>query len=111
MLFLGYAGLIFWLSDHPVPQGVPFKDLPGADRAYHIIEYGVLAFLGLQAFAPRTRRLFLSVLFLCWLYGLTDELHQAGVPGRSIDLMDWLADGVGVALVGWAWAQWRQLTL
>lgn len=108
-LFLGYAGLIFWLSDSPLPTGVPFLELPGADRAYHFLEYGLLSFLGLQAFSPATRRRFWGVLVLCWLYGLLDEIHQAWVPGRNADMLDWLVDGLGVFTVGWPWRRWRRL--
>lgn len=109
VLFLSYAGLIFWLSDSPLPQGVPFIELPGADRAYHFFEYGLLAFLGLQAFSPATRRQSWKVLALCWLYGLSDEIHQLWVPGRSADVLDWLIDGLGVFTVGWLWMRWHWL--
>ncbi len=109
VLFLSYAGLIFWLSDSPLPPGVPFIELPGADRLYHFFEYGLLSFLGLQAFLPTTRRQLLGVLMLCWLYGLSDEIHQAWVPGRSTDGLDWLMDGLGVFTVGWLWGYWRRL--
>lgn len=33
------------------------------------------------------------------LYGITDELHQVYVPGRTADVADWLVDMAG-ALVG-----------
>lgn len=29
------------------------------------------------------------------LFGAVDELHQALVPGRSADVLDWVADVVG----------------
>jgi len=110
VFFLSYAALIFWLSDSPLPPGVPFIELPGADRAYHFFEYGLLSLLGLQAFSPRTRRRFWGVLALCWLYGLTDEVHQSWVPGRSADIGDWLVDGLGIILtMGWLWGRWRRL--
>jgi hypothetical protein len=111
VLFLSYAGLIFWLSDGPIPEGVPFIEWPGADRLYHFFEYGLLSFLGLQAISPQTRRRFLSALLLCWLYGLMDEVHQSWVPGRSADIVDWLIDGTGIVAVGWLWARWRQMVL
>ncbi len=109
VFFLSYAALIFWLSDSPLPPGVPFIELPGADRVYHFFEYGLLALLGLQAFSPRTRRKFWGVLALCWLYGLTDEVHQSWVPGRSADMLDWLVDGLGILTMGWLWGRWQRL--
>jgi VanZ family protein len=30
------------------------------------------------------------------LYGVSDEVHQSFVPGRSPDLLDWVADTLGV---------------
>lgn len=109
-LFLGYAALIFWSSNGPIPEGVPLE-IPGFDKLYHALQYGLLGFLGLQAFAPRTRPQFFSVLLLCWFYGLTDEFHQAFVPGRGADLLDWLVDGLGIGLAGWGWARWRSVDL
>lgn len=32
------------------------------------------------------------------MYGVTDELHQYFVPGRSCDVHDWLADTSGAAI-------------
>jgi VanZ family protein len=47
-------------------------------------------------------------------YGITDELHQAFVPLRMPDPMDWLVDTVGAAvgaLTMWTAdkAGWRRL--
>lgn len=32
------------------------------------------------------------------LYGIFDELHQMLIPGRSAELLDWIADFVGVII-------------
>ncbi len=32
------------------------------------------------------------------LYAVTDELHQAFVPGRTPSVGDWVADAMGAAL-------------
>ena len=37
--------------------------------------------------------------FLAFLYGLTDEIHQAFVPGRDASALDVMADGTG-AMIG-----------
>ena len=37
--------------------------------------------------------------FLAFLYGLTDEIHQAFVPGREASALDVMADGAG-AMIG-----------
>jgi hypothetical protein len=109
VFFLSYAALIFWLSDSPLPPGVPFIELPGADRAYHFFEYGLLSLLGLQAFSPRTRRRFWGVLALCWLYG--PDRRSSSIVGARAQRRYWrlarrwardLDDGVAVG-------RWRRL--
>lgn len=47
------------------------------------------------------------------LYGITDELHQWFVPGRSCDAFDWMADTTGAALLAiavlaFAWIRSRR---
>lgn len=39
-----------------------------------------------------------TLIFLGALYALTDEWHQAFVPGRTASAGDWIADVVGVML-------------
>lgn len=84
--------MTFWLSSSPDAQGVgSFLDLsPPWDKLYHAGNFGVLA--GLLYLA--TGRAWLAVL-LASAYGVSDELHQAYVPGRSADVLDWLADTTG----------------
>jgi VanZ family protein len=31
----------------------------------------------------------------CSLYGASDEWHQSFVPGRMVEVADWLADSIG----------------
>ncbi|MEO0660490.1 MAG: VanZ family protein [Planctomycetota bacterium] len=68
--------------------------------------FGILALLVAAALAPRARTLRgpwalltpergLWAVVLTTLYGLTDELHQATVPGRDASLLDLLGDFVG----------------
>jgi VanZ family protein len=75
-----------------------------ADKVAHFGLYMVLAFLvhrylRAQRRFPllRSRPYFFTVL-LTALYGLSDELHQAFVPGRNPSLADLLADTGGAAL-------------
>jgi VanZ family protein len=58
-------------------------------RIAHVIEYAVLGGLLLRATSERgsiTWRQVIGVALLCALYGVTDEWHQAYVPGRSSEL-------------------------
>lgn len=99
---LGYAALIFFLSSLSNP--FPFKPtgLFALDKLLHFVEYATLAALlawGLvrAGLAVSSGGVWAAV--LASAYGLTDEVHQAFVPGRSADPRDWVADTVG-AVVG-----------
>ncbi len=91
--------LIFTISSFEV--AVPGVDrLPFRDKAIHFVEYGVLGWLCARAAAQSwpsvpIRRTFAFAVFVSTLYGLSDEVHQALVPGRSSELADVVADFVG----------------
>jgi len=91
--------LIFWLSSSPPPppaRAVPvYFDL----KLIHIMEYGALNLLVFWALNRTTRIPFIwKIIYsiaITILYGLTDELHQVFVPGRSGKLIDIAADLIG----------------
>ncbi len=102
---------IFFLS--AIPGGrVQLPLFPGADKIAHAVVYGLLALTVLFAFSLEWRRrwplrsLVLTV-FFSLLYGISDELHQAFVPGRSPDFFDLAADGCGALLFSGLWF-WRR---
>ncbi len=96
---LAWAGLLFWLSSQStLPSAVFLFD--GIDKFFHAGAYGVLAllvWLALPRGGGRTRRVVLA-LALASVYGVSDEVHQHWVPGRTTDVFDWLADTSGAAL-------------
>jgi len=100
---LAWMGLIFWLSSQPkLPQVIFLFD--GIDKLFHAGAYGVLGLLVAFAVGATTRRAAGVAVVIASLYGVSDELHQYFVPGRSCDVFDWLADtggaAVAVALLG-----------
>lgn len=99
---LAYAGVIFFLSSRTW-GGEPL--FPHADKVIHSALYGLLA--GLCAWSlsttrlrERRERLPLAAL-MALLYGVTDELHQLCVPGRTCDVVDLVFDGLGACLGAW----------
>ncbi len=99
-LFLFYLGCIFYLS-HQITLPVP--SYPYIDKLYHALAYSGVGFLGgfwLTGFLKNMP--FKKVLFwgmgIASFYGMTDEIHQYFVPGRSVEILDWLADTVGGGL-------------
>lgn len=95
----GIISLIFqWLKDmqaQVLPYGVDV-----VNPAAHFCEY--LIFGAVLANAWRTR---VTLPWAVWaavlcasLYGISDEIHQIFVPGRTADPVDWLVDTCGATL-------------
>ena len=93
-----WAALIFLLSSSSLDQ-VPTLDLFLADKAAHVVFFGVLALLLFRVFrrwsALSWGRAAMLAIVVTSLYGVLDEIHQSFVPGRSPELADWVADTTG----------------
>jgi len=123
-LTCAYAAFLFYLSSLPSPPqpsnwqflyelaalledwGVSFLVYPfyaaykHPDKFVHAFLYmgfGLLLHFTLRARNSAPRAGALSILIGAF-YGATDELHQSFVPHRSPDIMDLLADIVGLLL-------------
>lgn len=90
----------WWLSSQSVPV-VPMPDFDMGDKVVHCVCYAGLAFWLSYALSPRHALPWAIVLTM--LYGVLDECHQAFVPGRSCELLDWLADASGAVLGTYAY--------
>lgn len=120
-LFIGWMGLIFYLSHQPSDAskalstnfGEPLRqflqllqiEIAANDfqfwirKAAHFSAYmllGVFAFLALKNSFQKVH--FLVVLNICVFYALTDEVHQTYIPGRSGEVRDVLIDSAGALL-------------
>ena len=80
------------------------------DWMTHGAGYAVLSVLVCRALAgglaqPVTARVAVLAVAIATLYGVTDELHQAFVPGRTADAWDVLKDmaGATAAALACAW--------
>lgn len=73
--------------------------LPVNDKVIHVGLYGVLgATLAWGKIHSRIGWPHGVLVALGALYGVTDEWHQAFVPGRAVSFFDWIADVTGVVL-------------
>ena len=93
-----HLAAVFHLSSQPNP--LPELTARFWDKGLHFFEYGTLGallVLALRASGVRGAGALLLAVAGASLYGASDELHQAFVPGRSCDLLDWLADTLGGA--------------
>jgi len=67
------------------------------DKLAHVSVYGTIAILLWIGAGNGPHRPGAVALFVLAI-GLLDELHQAGIPGRSADVSDLVADAVGIGI-------------
>lgn len=91
-----YAGLIFWLSSRPFPEGPVLFAFPHSDKLWHFLEYLLFGLLAWKALRPEDGRGLALALVLTLSYAGSDELHQLSVPTRTASLLDWVVDSLGV---------------
>ena len=68
----------------------------------HFTEYLILGVLVLQLLSDYTKinkRMLIVSLIICYLYAVSDEVHQIFIPGRTAKVLDTFIDGTG-SLVG-----------
>jgi VanZ family protein len=99
--------VIFYISslnEAPLPEDV-------SDKSGHVLGYTTLGFTVVRAVAgglPRaiSWRTAVIAIAITVAYGISDELHQAFVAGRTAALDDLYADAAGAMLATiacWAW--------
>jgi len=94
-------GLIFFASSIPgsnIPPIFPFQDI-----VFHLFVYAVLGLCFARALKNTCLNIILSRVILWTLifgiiYGISDELHQAFVPYRTVSGFDVFMDGLGALL-------------
>ena len=95
-MLAGWVALTLTLTSIPNPE---FGHLfPGADTAAHFGFYGIAGFLFVlwrMESGKGAAVAVLCALFFAALLGAVDEFHQQWIPGRSMDLLDWVADFAG----------------
>lgn len=95
---IAYCLGIFWQSSYPGIISEPV--FPHFDKLIHFFAYAFLAALcarDLQAEKPfwSPRDIKFITLGFCFIYGLSDEFHQAFVPLRDASVYDFMADCLG----------------
>jgi VanZ family protein len=97
-----YMAVIFALSSVRI-EAPMVEDFPLRDKGVHAVEFAVLGFLLAHATLrtwPRHAlwRVAAVAVIIGVAWGVLDELHQALVPGRHAEVLDAVADAVGVVL-------------
>lgn len=115
-LTLAYAVLILIISSIPdlTPPELGFEF---QDKLYHFIEYGIFSVLLFFSLLNSSRDFFkknvlVISIFIGASYAIIDEIHQRFIPGRSADILDFVADFLGVALIQIVfWIYYRKRTI
>lgn len=96
-----YVVIIFLVSSIPslTPPGPKFLL---KDKLAHFVEYwvlGILLFKGVGwNLTPSRIATFVFLVAVGASIGALDELYQGLIPGRTLDIHDWYADIIGVAV-------------
>jgi VanZ family protein len=101
---LALAATVVWASACGRIEMPDCTDFAHFDKLAHAAIFGLMATLVLRPF--RKRRLVWAVLIVS-LFGVTDELHQSYTPGRSMDVLDWVADTTGATVAVSAYTFWN----
>lgn len=91
--------LIFAVSSIEV-QVPAVRHFPLRDKGVHFLEYAILGWLcagaALQTWSEKPARYAAGLaIAIAAFWGLSDEIHQAFVPGRSSEVADFVADALG----------------
>jgi VanZ family protein len=65
----------------------------------HFVFYAVFAWLMFRALrTPNAARRIITVLVVIAIFAALDEFHQRFIPGRYMDVEDWVADMTGASI-------------
>lgn len=102
-VFIYLPLIIHWVTIF-ILTSLPSESLPSveiSDKLNHFLAFFVLGFflnltLKYQTKFPALKKNILIItIIIASGYGLLDELHQLFVPGRSAEVLDWIADFIG----------------
>ena len=93
--FYFYLVLILIVSSIPGDTVPSFVGLTW-DKLLHLIEYGIMGFLGYRAYYTKIRSPIYSLIIFGLLFGVLDETWQSFIPGRFSSHYDIIADLIGV---------------
>ena len=92
-----YAAFIFAVSSVPGSQ-VPSVGVAGGDKFLHVAGYALFGLLLMLAVRPLGGKGAIVALAVGAAYAASDEIHQAFVPGRSADPLDFAVDVAALVL-------------
>ena len=100
---MALAATVVWASSFGQVAIPDCADFVNFDKLAHASVFGLMATLVLRPF--RARPIVWSIVIVS-LFGAADELHQHFTPGRSMDILDWVADTTGAVVAVSAYTFW-----
>ena len=99
-----YSGIIFYVSSVPNVK-MPLQEIQ-FDKFLHVLVYMPFGFLLARGICHTRdsvpRGMLLGAVILgSLLYGISDEVHQSFVSGRSAEALDVITDAIGGAVGGY----------
>ena len=99
---------IHWLSSlqpAALPSALP---VPASDKVAHCVMFAILlsSFRGWRGWNAPAWDWLPGAIAASIFVAVGDEWHQSFVPGRTPDVLDLVADVVGIALASVFWAGW-----
>lgn len=91
---------------------LPDFDIAWSDKLLHFLVFGLLGLLLARGFYHSTKKTFqqkylLIAIVLAGIYAASDEIHQYWVPGRYSDILDFVADVVGIFIFVGLYKLWQ----
>jgi len=100
-----WAAVIFFFSNQETLPGFEVSVLDFLfKKSAHMFVYAVLYFLIFRAYQKSSPEMFkknkyLIPILICFLYSMTDEIHQSFIPGRYSTIRDMGYDMLGLSSV------------
>ncbi|MDD4753031.1 MAG: VanZ family protein [Desulfitobacteriaceae bacterium] len=106
---LCWAGVIFFLSGRTGSELESMFPFFGSLDWGHLAAFFVLSFFVFFALRKTTagKNIIAFTILICFLYGISDEVHQHFVPGRTPQLSDIFNDVLGAVLGVFAARKWE----
>jgi VanZ family protein len=74
------------------------QDVRSFAHSYNYCILAILFFFALRQHKVKTWKVLFSTIIFCLLYAASDEYHQSFVPGRGIELQDYIHDLIGTLI-------------
>ncbi len=110
---LPWIGLMIAITVQSSFSGLPIPTfgLSFSDKILHFSVFGLLGLLmtrGMlhtQSASLKNKSMWIAVI-TGMLFAITDEWHQSMVPGRTPEVLDWVADALGILLFSYLYWRW-----